>query len=43
MDRPKHGHCQNSRHDECERDIKILAHVNRLKALGLEHKEKATI
>ena len=29
----------NSRHDQCERDIEILTHVNRLKALGSEHKE----
>ena len=40
MDRPKHGYCQYSRHDQCEGDIEILAHVKRLKALGAEHKEK---
>ena len=30
MDGPEHGHCQNSRHDECEGDIEILAHANRV-------------
>ena len=40
MDGPKHGHCQNSRHDDCKRDIEILAHANRVKALGIEHKQK---
>ena len=40
IDWPKHGHCQNSCDNQCERDIEILAHVNRLKALGAEHKEK---
>ena len=40
MDGPKHGHCQYSRDNQCERDIEILAHINRLKALGSEHKEK---
>ena len=40
IDRPKHRHCQYSRYDECERNVEVLAHVNRLKALGSEHKEK---
>ena len=30
MHRPEHGHSQNCRHDECERDIEVLAHVNRV-------------
>ena len=30
IDRPKHGHCQYSRDNQCERDIEILAHVNRV-------------
>ncbi len=30
MDRPKHGHCQYSSYNQCERDIEILAHVNRV-------------
>lgn len=30
IDGPEHGHCQNRRHDECEGDIKILAHANRV-------------
>ena len=30
MDRLKHGHCQNSSYNQCERDIEILAHVNRV-------------
>jgi hypothetical protein len=30
MDRPKHSHCQYSRDNQCERDIEILAHVNRV-------------
>ena len=40
IDGPKHGHCQHGCDNQCERDIEILAHVNRLKALGSEHKEK---
>ena len=40
MDRPKHGDCQNSCDNQCERDIEILAHVIRVKALGIEHKQK---
>ena len=40
IDWPEHGHCQNSRHDDCKRDIEILAHANRVKALGIEYKEK---
>ena len=28
IDWPKHGHCQYSRDNQCERDIEILAHVN---------------
>jgi hypothetical protein len=40
MDGPKHGHCQNSCHNQSEGDIEMLAHVNGVQALGLEHKEK---
>ena len=42
MYRPKHGYCQHGCDNQCERNIEILAHVNRLKALGSEHKEKLT-
>ena len=38
MDGRKHGHCQNSRHDECQGDVEVLAHANRLTALGTERK-----
>ena len=40
IDWPKHGHSQNSCDNQCERDIEILSHVNRVSALGTEHKEK---
>ena len=40
MDGPEHGHRQNSRHDECEGDVEVLAHAIGLTALGSEHKEK---
>mgnify|MGYP006074975715 CR=1 FL=1 len=40
MDGPKHGHCQHDCENQCERDIEILAHLNRVQALGSEHKEK---
>jgi len=40
MDWPEHSHCQHSSYNQCERDIQILAHVNRLYAQGAEHKEK---
>ena len=40
MNRPKHSHCQHSRDNQCERDIQILAHVNRVYVQGAERKEK---
>ena len=42
MDRPKHGYCQYSSYNQCERDIEILAHVNRLYA-GFRTQGKAKI
>ena len=37
---PEHRDGQGERHDYGEGNVEVLAHANRVQALGLEHKEK---